>query len=658
MIAIHIAVRFIAMSVWPLLSGIVIFLAEAQATSGVPDTVAMCLGENACTRCLTMQTAISGNDTPFDFLPSKHSCIDQLQKAGGFQAITDRQMFLYGNKEDIVSSQASGSLSYQYRPPISSSVENGAAAAVLSSMMRQDITAEQAKEVGQRLNNIRNAIILATGRLEASYIKTTNDLPRLDAEIQKRFHEDITHVQGVIDSKGNDLSRVDQAEAPVLPQRPASNPAFGTGGLGEEVLREKIRETIAPEHLRIYGNDIGGVLNRSLDRPNNNRTFLSSAIALERAKIEAAFRSGHLSVQVTQHLEKQLIVIENLVARGNADGHEIAKRALGDVQSARQVAEGKSLLREETILKDDGTLVTQSVSPGNPAAENSLGGILVRLDYAISLGESAAEAAGAQSSAYNGTDREARLNVAALAKQLITGSALAYYAGELVRADTLVDAGLALADLATNWVPQLSVPRSAYELITGRDLFTQEQLSDLELVGRALDIASAGFGGKLLKGYERTLRISQHIYNTERYKRIALATKRFADKAATKGINPKIPFERLYHIRERHLPGGTEVPKVPPGVPVNPNLKHTLFNKEDEVLDLAIEAVGHPSSVSKSRNGATHYLWKRGELAKPIGYDSRRPEIVCKDVLVIIDDAKKEILTTFPWHPGNSWSSY
>ena len=84
--------------------------------------------------------------------------------------------------------------------------------------------------------------------------------------------------------------------------------------------------------------------------------------------------------------------------------------------------------------------------------------------------------------------------------------------GESGDAKIYAELGIGIADLATGWVPWLSVPRSIYELVSGRDAFTNKDLPDLELAARVLDVATAGFGGKLVKGSDAVATDGKRIF--------------------------------------------------------------------------------------------------------------------------------------------------
>lgn len=620
------------------------FIVQAD-TTGVPDTVAMCLGQDNCARCLTVQMATTNIPT-FKYLPAQNSCQKELSQIGGYRRLMDIQSFAYGpvNTLSDPSAIVRSSLSYDSPSAMASGVESGAAGVVLSSMMQQNIYAEQAQGVTQRINNIRDAVQTITARLKESYYETRANLPSFDKATEDRFKNDFNNLKTGIELQKRHLLRIENTKVEELPQRAPVDTPFQTGGLQEEVLREEITRSIPIYHRRPYGIDIGGVLQRSVLPPADQRTSLQSIVIQERAKLDAAVSKGNIAPGLKRELDSQLTVINKLITEGDKNSVILAERAIRDVRSSRQTAEGKAKLREETVVRKNGSMVTIKVTPDKPPSNESLGRVIVRLDYEIGVGRTKAALASKEAASYTGDDRSQRERIAHISKRIIDESINAFYGARLRDAENLIHVGLVLADLAINWVPQLSMARSVYELITGRDLLTGAELSDLELVGRALDIATAGFGKKFLSGYKNVLRIAQvdPVIKTERYRKILKTTERYAEKAAQKGLAKRLPHDRLKHITERHLPGGSEA---------GTKQYDMVFKDPDEVLDLAVEAVKHPKAKELLEHNGTSYTWRRGNEASIIGYDPNDPKIVSRDIYVLIGHETKQIITTYPLHP-------
>lgn len=631
------------------IAGILSFFGYLSETAtaesvGVPDTIAVCFGKDECGSCLTMRTVVPDNTSHLTILPSAVACRENLGTTAGFQPKLDYQTFAYDRHDRLTdTSSVLGSLTYTNSTPFSSGGSVGAAAAVLSSQMRQDLEAQQSSDVSIRLNNIRSAINTASEKLNVSYQQTVAGLSKFDSEANARLDAHSDSLANSIADSAPQLIALQSTTIPDLPKRSGDAPPFGASALGDAAIKEEIARSIPVENLRPYGNDLGGVLGRS-QNTSDGKADVDAVISAEKSKLDAALSAKRISPALHARLRQQLTSAENLSKNGDKAALIIANRIYEDTQSERYAAEGKSSVREQTIVEEDGSLSKEIVPAETPVSPDAVGNVVVRLSMKIELASQLSSNAATAAAEYQGPNKEVRNDVANLAVKFAKGAQEAFFKGQLVDTQTLVEASAMLADLATNWVPALSVSRSLYELITGRDLITSEQLTDLELAGRVLDLATIGIGGKLIKGFETVRRISQPIINSARYKGIISASERFAQKAVAKGIAPKIEFSRLKHIVERHVAGGSEVGR---------HKLDAVFKNPDEILDLAIDAVKHPDAIviPDKRGFGILYIWKRGENASVIGYGTNPPFTEARDIAVFVTIENPQIWTIFPYLP-------
>lgn len=632
----------------PIIAGLVFMIgfqpSVALGDSELPNTIASCHGEGHCAQCLTANLSAQGQAIYFNLLPSHESCNGILRNHGEFLSLKDRPYHVYGRASLMNNPDEIHELATRQHGPSVAGV--GAAGEVLSSSLHQDIYLAQSRDVARQLDNIRNAIRSLTSNVRNHVGQSNANLEQFNTQADAMFDANRRQFHQSTDSHNASLTSLEIAALPNLPPLRAGDPTFGAAGLIEESSLQEMRQAIPPQNRRARGPDLLGALQRTSNEPGASRQSLRSAVEKERAKLDADLSSGLIDYDFRQEAEMDLKTIDNLIAIGDDEGVALAAEAYEDMRSARYSAEGKTDFREERIVGPNFELTYQRVPRETPRNPRSLAAVLSDLNQAIAQGKEFGRASLSASLRYGEPEREPRQRMAKLGSDFIDSSALAFRSGHLAEADLFLSIGTEILDFAISWNVFLSTGRSAYELLTGQDLLSGRVLTNFELACRALDIATVGFASKFKKGYETVLKISQPIYNVEKYKKVLATAERFAEKAALKGLPQKVGNQEVMHIVERHLPGGLLLPD-----PVEFGGKHTVFSNPEEILDLMVEAVGHPNKIIDRRNGTELWLWRRGELASDIGYDLRNPFTRIKDVAVRVREGTNEWLTAFPFHP-------
>lgn len=617
----------------------------ALSESELPNTIASCHGEGFCAQCLTINLNAQEPMSYFKLFPSHESCNQIVRSQGKFLSQKDRPYQAYGRASLMKDPDQIHELATQQQGPSVSGV--GVAGQVLSNMLRQDVYLQQSKDVGRQLGNLRNLISSLTSNVKKHVEQSNANMHHFNTQLKEMLDTNARELHQSIDSQNASLRSLEFADLPNPQPLRAGDPAFGAAGLMEESSLQEMRQAIPPQNRRVKGSDLLGALQRASNEHGSSRESLRAAVETERTKLDADVASGVIDKDFRQEAEMQLRTIDNLIAVGDDEGVALAAEAYEDMRSARYSAEGKADFKEERVVGPNFELTYQKVPRGAPQNPRSLAKVLSDFNLAIAKGKEYGKASVQASLRYEGPYKEPRQRMAKLGSDLIDNSELAFKSGHLADADLFLSVGTDLLDFAIGWNVFLSTGRSAYELLTGKDLLSGRVLSDFELVCRALDIATVGFASKFKKGYETVLKISQPIYNSQKYKNVLGAAERFAEKAALKGLPQKIGREEVMHIVERHLPGGMHLPD-----PVEFGGKHTVFSNPEEILDLMVEAVGHPNAkIIDQRDGTALWLWRRGELASDIGYDFRNPFVRIKDVAVRVREGTSEWVTAYPFHP-------
>lgn len=599
------------------------------AAQGPPDAIARCFGRDDCARCLKVLLGESKNG--IQHLQVAKSC-KRPDRALGFTEAYDGTVSVYAAASAMTTAQQVIEMVVDLR---SSGWAGGSSSTVLTSLLDQALKAPGSGAVDARIAGITRAVETTTGNLKASSAaaETVNQIR--DAELPALF-------QGALDQAKTDLvpinTALDQLAALPTPGKPVSAP-LSSGVVRQSQIRQDIRDAVPPAHRRASGPDLGGAFGRPIESPAGARG-ISGEVTRERAKLAAA--SATMAPERVLELDAQLALADRYAAAGDK-GRQIAERLLGDAQSARQAAEGKSIFREETRVAPDGALTVVQAAADDPVAADSLGRIALRTELRVQFGSMRVAEARRAVTATPGPDAADREQAVSFAEQFLREAHARFIDGDYVSADAFVSGGLMLADVASGLTPWVSVPRALYELGTGRDVLTGQELTDFEMAARVTDVATVGFAGSFRKAEGVIAHIAKQ--RGPSIDKIMQSAERYAARMEKFGLKPQIPLDRVKHIREAHLPGGVDVGASKYG---------TVFAKDTDVLEVAANAweFGEIVPAALVKEGVESRLWRRGPDAAPIGYTVHDiPPRTATDVIVRFDSKTGELATVFPRHP-------
>lgn len=619
--------------------------ASAQS-SGPPDTIASCVGRADCARCILFRpSAVSSKIT---VRPAEASCAKQLSERVAFAAAIDAQTHAYGRFDALSSSAAIETMYTDLGSGRGVGAPLGSTGVVLSSQMHQNYEAAKTSNMVARVNSIEAAMNTSTANLRKSFEDTRAQLPMSDAAVQAHLAQTAQAFAEATQAALSGVGSIVAAPKEVLPVRPSGAEPFLTHGVTRNVIAQRVEAEISEAHRRASGRDLADAMQRG---PGG----AAAQARAEAAKVRAAQAQGQISAQPAARMLSQLEAASRLSASPYPKGRTLADRVVADTVSERQVSQGRSDAREVSSVDADGnvTVVTQ---PGSSLApENATAGVIATLSIRIDQATQRSSQALAIANAYQAADAVRRRDAALASRAMAANAEKALMQGHLGDAEVWAEAALLVADVATGWVPALSLGRSTYELISGRDLFSGEELSNLELAGRVLDVVTVGFGSKLSKGWEAVNRIAQ---KNDKYRRIFASAKKYADRMVKLGRNPVVHPEDLAHIADKHMPGGLNHIDEVFGTAVD---RATVFNKDVDPLELAgdaMELIAEKSPSiqrvpSRSKGASDFYLWDRTGL-KPehIGYSASTAE-AAKDVGIVVDRQEGRLVNIYPWNPKN-----
>jgi hypothetical protein len=220
------------------------------------------------------------------------------------------------------------------------------------------------------------------------------------------------------------------------------------------------------------------------ERAYGNETPVRAAISRERSKA-ARDLIGHQ--QLRSFSDDALGLAEYF----SDDAPALSDALIQDSAGARYLAAGELPALQVSTLTDSGKIGRESVSDPATLPPDAL----VRRARSFQVNDAAFKAglSGFRSGLKpDAPHREQRLDAAAVAERTEVSAESQFRAGHVKTAEVMLGLATGVLQAATIFVPELSVARSAYELVSGRDLFTGRRLSSVELGLCALNIATIG----------------------------------------------------------------------------------------------------------------------------------------------------------------------
>jgi hypothetical protein len=514
--------------------------------------------------------------------------------------------------------------------------------------MHQNYEASRASDMAARVKSIEVAVNQSSARLKQSFDATKAQLPFTDSAVQTHFAQAWKAFDGAVGTARASVEALSGVPKEQLPVRPGDAEPFQTQGLSRELLASRVDAEVPSANRRPVGPDLAGAMRR---QGGGGAAYARA----EMAKVRGAQARGQVNLPTAERMVSQLEAAERLAQSPYPKGRALSDQIVADVSSERQVAQGKTDQREVSTVDADGNITPGVEKAGGQDPDLYTGAVVSTLVLRLDLAGDRTSHAISVANAYTGVDALRRREAALASRAMASNAEKSFLQGKLGDAQVWAEAALLVADVVTGWVPTLSLGRSCYELVSGRDLFSGAELSDLELAGRAIDIVTIGFGSKITKGWEAVSRIAQR---NEKYQRIFASAKKYSDRMIKIGRNPVIHPEDLAHIADKHMPGGlNHVDEVIDGVAH----RATVFNKGVDPLDLAGEAMEliekrSPSIQNvpaRSKGQSDFFLWNRSGLEpQHIGYSAETAE-AARDVGIMVDRKDGRLVNIYPWNPKN-----
>lgn len=618
---------------------------------GPPDTIATCLGIPPCARCLLYKPSVKPSDpTHIHELAISPLCNVDFQTARGFLAETDKKVHAYAKATQLQS--ASDIVQYWYynpRAPSTAGASLGSSGVVLSSQMYQNIEAEKTSEISAQIKSLEAAITRSTNNLLTSFKLTKDAAPFNDSFALSKANQQSIEFQSALANVESSVLKMQEIETDPLPPRPSNAEPYMASGMSRDLIKQIVYDSIPQEHKRYDGPELVGLLEK-------DKSSESHLIMRERAKLDAAFQKGEIRGADYIKISPQLDGAARLSSSQNSKAKEVAEVVGRSSQSDRQVLQNKTNSREVSRIDENGDVTTENISSDDPVPEDALGPVVGRLYIKIQMADDKVSAASRFLSSYQGIDRVRREDASMLANQFALNASKAFENAMFSDADLYSELAIGVADFAISWVPWISVPRNVYEIVSGRDVLSGKELTDLEIAVRMIDIVSIGIGSKYVKGWDVVSKISQHAKNTERYNKIFQSAEKYVTRMQALGKNAKIFAKDVLHIAEGHLPGGAALKKG-----------STVFKAGVDPLEIAgemSELISKDSSAVKvitSRSAGDSYfvLWGREGLPS-IGYRISGEGGELTKVGASFSNIDDRLTNIYPWHmdvPASDLSS-
>jgi hypothetical protein len=188
---------------------------------------------------------------------------------------------------------------------------------------------------------------------------------------------------------------------------------------------------------------------------------------------------------------RELQAAEKFAKNGGVQSDLLADALRKDSASLRFAHSGLLPHPSVTISTSDGILSRSDVAPAAPLLSDSLLSRVQSFEVDAAIFNAKLETA--QSATIPGSDSyERQRRVTGAAERAANDAVDVFYSGNLVQGEYLLSIAITSLDLATTFIPTLNAARSAYQVITGRDLITGEQLSSIQIGLCILDLAALG----------------------------------------------------------------------------------------------------------------------------------------------------------------------
>lgn len=371
------------------------------------------------------------------------------------------------------------------------------------------------------------------------------------AEDSRRLSHDIDAARSNIDQRIADVQRRTQAAEEALPEWRQTNGAAvvaATAATADQTLGEATRsfafqENEAPVLARVR---------RELDRftasptdPNNVRDLVGAAGAEDlrlpdvsadslvttipevtgfqaiRTKFGSGVSAGALTA-IRERLKATRDLVshpshtalssdlthysERLAREGTLGGRVLADQLILDSASLRFAAAGRIPHPEFAFVERDGSISRRPVSNLEDLPSNAL--INVNRRFYRDDTYFRTSAAQLRSELNAGAPFAGRRSeIADTADQLAIRARGAFRAGDMLAAESYMAMAIGVLDVATRFIPGVSWGRDVYEAVSGRDLFTGEELTTFDRVTAVIGVLTAGLGDDGLKIYQVLKRI-------------------------------------------------------------------------------------------------------------------------------------------------------
>jgi hypothetical protein len=293
-----------------------------------------------------------------------------------------------------------------------------------------------------------------------------------------------------------------------------------------ERLAQFSREGTDPAVLRDLMNGIGATdaslpdLQPGMVLPNGpvlpglthrDRVYPRDTSTAQRAILREQVKRGELQDQPRALLHSRLTAMAARFAAGESLGGEaIANALVLDAASLRYVERGALSQASLSSVAADGSIIEYAYE-GGLVPERTLLSRAERFDIESRILAQQQSLAG---TALGGSaiDLRPRLDALNLSTRLGNNAQDAFFAGQILDGEALLEVATIAADLVTSWTPGVSWGRDIYEALIGNNLITGEELDNFSRTVAIVGAITGGLGSKGIHSIETVSRTASRLH--------------------------------------------------------------------------------------------------------------------------------------------------
>jgi Pre-toxin TG len=260
----------------------------------------------------------------------------------------------------------------------------------------------------------------------------------------------------------------------------------------------------------------------AIDRAYGSETdSVVRAILRERRKAERDLTTSAVALNDSTDL---LDMAQRFVRQGSPSGRAVASALVRDSESLRYAQASELPDPELTYFDPSGTLKREAAHDlSSPPPESLLArGRAFRASQTAFAGEYDT----LRSALTDGSpETQRRLDIASVAQRIADTASSTFYSGDVSNGERLLHVAHSVLDVASRFVPGINLGRDAYEAISGKDLFTGEELGPLARVGAVLGMVTLGFEDDIEGGIQAVRKIAELGVPAERAEEIVAASR-------------------------------------------------------------------------------------------------------------------------------------